>query len=298
MAKFHRRIALLIGVCLLHAQIGAAATYVTEAKVSVDRCASAWFIKRFVDSGAEFVFIAPNAERPAGTTFGFFGAEYFNRASDCTFTALVKRNGKGDVEALRKINELANDAVNWRYGPQFLGRQLLEHIADLRKVCTSDADVFQKVFPTFDLLFLLYGGNSGECLPAQRSNVDAVEIILLSELLDESECNRIKADVAGVANSTPDAVWRGLGLGDRLPAASGETATFESLQEVLTKRAAQNADGSLSWLSSVTPPGLQRERIEGLMKWGEQRATGPDARHQAFRFQMTTFKRLLAPTGK
>src|SRR4030095_9317242 len=187
MAKFHRRFAFLIGVCLLHAQIGAAVTYVTEAKVSVDRCAAVWFIKRFLDSDAEFVFVAPNAERPAGITFGFFGAEYFNRASDCTFTALVKRNGKGGNEALRNINEFANDAVNWRYGPQFLGRQLLEHIADLRKVCTSDADVFQKVFPTFDLLFLLHGGNSRDCLPAQRSNVDAVEIILFSELLDETE---------------------------------------------------------------------------------------------------------------
>jgi hypothetical protein len=298
MAKLHRRFAFLIGVCLLQAQIGVGATYVTEAKVSVDRCASAWFIKRFVDSDAEFVFIAPNAERPPGITFGFFGAEYFNRASDCTFTALVKRNGKSGNEALRKINEFANDAVNWRYGPQFLGRQLLEHIADLRKVCTSDADVFQKVFPTFDLLFLLYGGSSGDCLPAQRSNIDAVEIILFSELLDEVECNRVKSIVAGVADPKPEALWRGLGLGDQLPKASGESASFESLQEVLTKRAMQNSDGSLSWLSSAILPGLQRERIEELTNWGEQRATVVDARYQAFRFQTAAFKRLSTRSEK
>jgi hypothetical protein len=297
MVEFARRFALLIGLCLVQAQI-VAATYVTEAKVSVDRCASAWFIKRFVDADAEFAFVAPNAERPNGITFGFFGAEYFNRASDCTYTALMKRHGKAGNEALWKINELANDAINWRFGRQFLGRQLLEHIADLRKVCASDADVFQKVFPTFDLLFLLQGGKSGDFLPTQRANADLIELVLLSQYLNDAESHRFNSTISALPDVSVESVFKAFDLHIPTAAQESEAPSFEALKETLSFQKKDLTDGSAKWLRSVSNPGLQTADFEQFIKWAEQHAVGQDARRMSLQFQIRAFAHLKNRGGR
>jgi hypothetical protein len=92
------------------AQAPRAATWVTRQGVHIDRIASAWLIRRFIDSRAQFKFVAPEGyrPRPGELRFDMFEAEYTHEGDACTFETLVTRFGLGD-RALRIIAEIVHD---------------------------------------------------------------------------------------------------------------------------------------------------------------------------------------------
>ena len=85
-------------------------TWVTRTGVHVDRIASAWLIRRFIDSEARFKFVpARGYARKAGELrFDMYQAEYTHAAHDCTFQTLVRRFGLRD-RALTAIGEVVHD---------------------------------------------------------------------------------------------------------------------------------------------------------------------------------------------
>ena len=88
-------------------------TWVTRRGVYVDRIASAWLIRRFLDPDARFAFVDPKGYRPrAGELrFDMFDAEYTHEGDSCTFETLLDRLG-GDLardRALRAIAEIVHD---------------------------------------------------------------------------------------------------------------------------------------------------------------------------------------------
>ncbi|WOO43040.1 chromate resistance protein ChrB domain-containing protein [Rubellicoccus peritrichatus] len=137
-----------------------AKTYVTLEKVDLDRCASAWLFTRFLDESPKFLFFEQGGEPPEGVSYDFFGAQYFHHGSDCTFTTLIKTFGLSDEKALQKINNDVNDVFAWRWSPGSFPIELREHIARLRELTNNDAEVYEMIFPVFDLLYLKYGGNA------------------------------------------------------------------------------------------------------------------------------------------
>ncbi|MBI4588227.1 MAG: chromate resistance protein [Candidatus Rokubacteria bacterium] len=67
--------------------------WVTRPRPHVDRIASAWLIKRFIDGEAQVLF-APPEEFPADAIpFDALGAEFGHEGEDCTFETLLKRFG-------------------------------------------------------------------------------------------------------------------------------------------------------------------------------------------------------------
>jgi hypothetical protein len=75
----------------------------------VDRVASAWLIKRFIDPEATFVFAVP-AEFPAGAIpFDAPGVELSHHGEDCTFETLVKRARLRD-RRLGRLAEIVHEA--------------------------------------------------------------------------------------------------------------------------------------------------------------------------------------------
>ncbi len=92
------------------AQAPRGATWVTREGVHIDRIASAWLIGRFIDSRAQFKFVAPEGyrPRPGELRFDMFEAEYTHEGDACTFETLVARFGPGD-RALRAIAEIVHD---------------------------------------------------------------------------------------------------------------------------------------------------------------------------------------------
>ena len=83
--------------------------WVTRPRPHVDRIASAWLIKRFIDPEAVFVF-APPAEFPADAIpFDAPNVELTHQGEDCTFETLVKRARLRD-RRLARLAEIVHEA--------------------------------------------------------------------------------------------------------------------------------------------------------------------------------------------
>jgi hypothetical protein len=85
-------------------------TWVTRPGVHVDRIASAWLIRRFIDHAARFDFVE-NQRGPIRGAFRFdmFDAEYTHEGDRCTFETLLARFNLADDRALRVIGEMVHD---------------------------------------------------------------------------------------------------------------------------------------------------------------------------------------------
>ncbi|HZP36298.1 MAG TPA: chromate resistance protein ChrB domain-containing protein [Methylomirabilota bacterium] len=83
--------------------------WVTRPRPHVDRIASAWLIKRFIDPEAVFVF-APPAEFPEDAIpYDAPGVELSHQGEDCTFETLVKRANLRD-RRLTRLAEVVHEA--------------------------------------------------------------------------------------------------------------------------------------------------------------------------------------------
>ncbi|HLZ46246.1 MAG TPA: chromate resistance protein ChrB domain-containing protein [Gemmatimonadales bacterium] len=87
-------------------RVPAKRTWATRPDVHVDRIASAWLIKRFIDPKARFVF-APAGE--GAIRFDTFEGEYTHEGDRCTFETLLGRFGLERDPALQAIAELVHD---------------------------------------------------------------------------------------------------------------------------------------------------------------------------------------------
>jgi hypothetical protein len=85
-------------------------TWVTRTGIKVDRMASAWLIRKFIDPEARFKFVPAKGYRPAQgeLRFDMFEAEFTHEGELCTFEVLVQRFGLADP-ALRAIAEIVHD---------------------------------------------------------------------------------------------------------------------------------------------------------------------------------------------
>jgi hypothetical protein len=85
-------------------------TWVTRRDVYIDRIASAWLIRRFIDPKARFKFTSAKsyAPRKNEVRFDMFEAEYTHEGGRCTFETLLERAGLKD-RALRAIGEIVHD---------------------------------------------------------------------------------------------------------------------------------------------------------------------------------------------
>jgi hypothetical protein len=83
--------------------------WATRRGVQIDRIASAWLIRRFIDADAEFRFIDPKEERrPDELRFDMVGGDFTHEGDGCTFETLVRTLG-GPDPALRQVAEIVHD---------------------------------------------------------------------------------------------------------------------------------------------------------------------------------------------
>jgi hypothetical protein len=84
-------------------------TWVTRENVFVDRIASAWLIRRFVDGEAKFKFVSSDAVTPKAKElrFDMYEGEYTHEGGRCTFEVMVDRLGLTD-RALTPIAEIVH----------------------------------------------------------------------------------------------------------------------------------------------------------------------------------------------
>lgn len=126
--------------------------YYTRRRPHVDRCASAWLLKRFVDPKAEFAFVEEGDHLPGAIPFDISGAELGHRRGRCTFEAILAKHKVKDpaLVELGRIIRSADllDADETLEGPgiDLLFRGLL-HLAE------DDHKVLALAEPILDALY-------------------------------------------------------------------------------------------------------------------------------------------------
>jgi hypothetical protein len=85
-------------------------TWVTRKGIHVDRIASAWLIRRFIDTAAKLKYVEARgyAPAPGELRFDMFDAEFTHEGNLCTFEVLLARMGTEDP-ALQHIAEIIHD---------------------------------------------------------------------------------------------------------------------------------------------------------------------------------------------
>lgn len=96
-------------------------TWVTRPRPGVDRCGSAWLIRKFIDVRARFVFANEDRKPLGAVPFDMYQGGFGHRGNDCTFETLAKMFKIRDarVQVLGQIvhdADLFDDKFNRREG--------------------------------------------------------------------------------------------------------------------------------------------------------------------------------------
>jgi hypothetical protein len=115
------------------------AVWVTRSGVHVDRIASAWLIRRFIDAAARFRFVAATGHRRrrGELRFDMFEGEFTHEGERCTLETLCARYGLREP-ALVAIGEIVHD-IDCK--DEKFGRPETEGIATvIRGICLGHPD--------------------------------------------------------------------------------------------------------------------------------------------------------------
>ena len=129
--------------------------WVTWENIGVDRMASAWFIRRWLDPEAQFAFI-PVGGKPApehGTPFDILGERYSHHGGHCTFYALLKENKIKDpiLTRIAQMVDEADEIQEVTIEPAALGLDLI--CRGLRQISKDDFEALERGSLIYDALY-------------------------------------------------------------------------------------------------------------------------------------------------
>jgi hypothetical protein len=148
-------------------------TWVTRRGIQVDRIASAWFIRRFLDPKARLRFIVPGVDdvQAEEIRFDMVDGEFTHEGDRCTFETLVLRTGITDP-ALTRLAEVVHDMdiKDGKFGhPETSGVQQL--LLGMLMANHDDEARLDRGFALFDDLYQSFRGRLRS--PPPGSGVDA-----------------------------------------------------------------------------------------------------------------------------
>lgn len=138
--------------------------WVTERRPHVDRCASAWFVRRFVDPTASFLFVGPGEKAPPrAIPFDLPSAELGHHGGKVTFEALLTKyptRHARDGTALARLAGLVRDIDLAAFRlPESRGIEAL--LYGLLLAEPDDRLVLLQSRPIFEGLYQYYHGEQG-----------------------------------------------------------------------------------------------------------------------------------------
>src|SRR5438552_2953188 len=132
--------------------------WMTRRNLHIDRLASAWLIRQFIDKRARFYFVAEGETVEGAIPFDMFGAEFTHHGEDCTFETMLKRFGLSDSRALREIAEIVHDIDLKDDKFHRLEEAGLNAIINgLSEMLRDDRKLLQQCSAIFDGLYALLG---------------------------------------------------------------------------------------------------------------------------------------------
>lgn len=142
--------------------------WVTRRDPHIDRLATAWLIRRFVDPAARFRFVDPagGPVRTGERSFDMVGAEFTHEGDRCSFETICHRLGLR-AAALQQLAEIVHDLdlKDGKFGRADAAG--VQRLVDGLSASHSDSTARVAAgLPLFDALFASFGGQ----LPARRSS--------------------------------------------------------------------------------------------------------------------------------
>jgi len=132
--------------------------WLTRPRPGIDRSASAWLIRTYIDSKARFAFANDDSKRPSAVPFDMFGPRGFgHRGDDCTFETLRKEFGITD-QRVRVFAEMIHDADlrDEKFGrPEALGIDAVLHGWQATKI--TDAELLRRGMELIAALYTSIG---------------------------------------------------------------------------------------------------------------------------------------------
>ena len=132
--------------------------WVTRKNIHIDRLASAWLIKQFIDKQPRFYFVNEGEALDNAIPFDMFGAEFTHHGEDCTFETMIKRFGLTQINGLRELGEIVHD-IDLKddkfhrleaAGLKVMIDGLCESIPDDRKRLQQASAIFDGLFAVLD----------------------------------------------------------------------------------------------------------------------------------------------------
>ena len=146
--------------------------WVTRRDPHIDRLATAWLIRRFVDPAARFRFVDPagGPVRAGEKSFDMIGADFTHEGDRCSFETMCARLNLKDP-ALGHLAEIVHDLdlKDSKFGrPDAAGVQRL--VDGLSAAYADSSARVMAALPIFDTLFASFGGRLQEPrrVPARR----------------------------------------------------------------------------------------------------------------------------------
>lgn len=140
------------------AEVYANRLWVTRPLPGVDRMASAWLIRRFIDRDARFSFCADVESAPPGSVpFDMFGGAFTHRGQWCTFETLCAHFGIADPAVARLAQvvhdiDLKDDHFGAPEAPTVAAA-----IEGLQMACADDHALLEQGIGLFEALFRSFG---------------------------------------------------------------------------------------------------------------------------------------------
>ncbi len=135
-------------------------TWITRKRPFIDRMASAWLIKRFIDKDAVFNFVDEKdmeAIDKRFVTFDIRGGEFTHSGDMCTFEVILKSFGLRD-KTLKKMAEIIHDLDMKDDKFNAIEAKGMENILEgIRRTAKNDHDALEKGMTVFEMLFVSRG---------------------------------------------------------------------------------------------------------------------------------------------
>lgn len=130
--------------------------WVTRRNLHIDRLASSWLIKQFIDKRPRFYFVPEGETLEGAIPFDMFGAEFSHHGEDCTFETMLKLFGLSENKGLRGIAEIVHDIDLKDDKFHRLEAVGVDAIIDgLSKLLRDDRKLLQQTSVVFDGLHVL-----------------------------------------------------------------------------------------------------------------------------------------------
>lgn len=132
--------------------------WATRRRPKIDRLASAWLIRRFIDVKARFIWLAAAADCPAEALgFDFDGAAFTHVGAKVTFEVLLESFGLTKDAALNRIGALVHYLdVGGIPALEAVGLETL--IDGMRQRWTDDDELFAEAEKIFDAFYQAFSG--------------------------------------------------------------------------------------------------------------------------------------------